>query len=123
MFGTRSVRHRKQKGGQVDTAPISLDAIEEFQVVIAPYDVRFGSFTGGGINAITRSGTNKFHGSVYGFGRNANYVGDAGFLDENAEFPEFTRYQYGLRIGGPIVENKLFFFLSGELTTRSSCIA
>ncbi|MCH7964287.1 MAG: carboxypeptidase regulatory-like domain-containing protein [Bacteroidetes bacterium] len=105
-------------GGQVNTAPISLDAIEEFQVVIAPYDVRFGSFTGGGINAITRSGTNKFHGSVYGFGRNQNYVGDAGFLDENKEFPEFTRYQYGLRIGGPLVENKLFFFLSGELTTR-----
>ena len=105
-------------GGQVDTAPISLDAIDEFQVVIAPYDVRFGSFTGGGINAITRSGTNKIHGSLYGFGRNQNYVGDAGFLDENKEFPEFTRYQYGLRLGGPIVENELFFFISGELTTR-----
>ncbi|RLC75132.1 MAG: TonB-dependent receptor, partial [Chloroflexi bacterium] len=105
-------------GGQVNTAPISLDAIEEFQVVIAPYDIRFGSFTGGGINAITRSGTNKFHGSVYGFGRNESLVGDAGFLDEDKEFPEFKNYQYGLRIGGPIMENELFFFLSGELTTR-----
>ncbi len=105
-------------GGQVNTAPISLDAIEEFQVVIAPYDVRFGSFTGGGINAITRSGTNKFHSSVYGFGRNENFVGNAGFLDENKEFPEFKNYIYGFRIGGPIIENKLFFFVSGELTTR-----
>jgi len=112
-------------GGQVNTAPISLDAIEEFQVVIAPYDVRFGSFTGGGINAITRSGTNKFHGSVYGFGRNENIVGSAGFIEndpatttDESAFPEFKNYQYGLRIGGPIIENKLFFFLSGELVIR-----
>jgi len=105
-------------GGQVNTAPISLDAIEEFQVVIAPYDVRFGSFTGGGINAITKSGTNKFHGSAYGFGRNESFVGDAGFLDEDKEFPEFSEYAYGLNLGGPIIKNEMFFFLSGEMTTH-----
>lgn len=61
-------------GGQAKINPISLDAIEEFKVVIAPFDVRMSSFTGGGINAITRSGTNKYSGSVYGFGRNQSFV-------------------------------------------------
>jgi hypothetical protein len=106
-------------GGQVNTAPISLDAIQEFQVVIAPYDVRMGGFTGGGINAITKSGTNKFSGSVYGFGRNESLVGNAGFLDDNKEFAEFSEYQYGINVGGPIIKNELFFFVSGELTERS----
>jgi outer membrane receptor protein involved in Fe transport len=106
-------------GGQVNTSPISLDAIEEFQVVIAPYDVRFSGFTGGGINAITKSGTNKFHASIYGFGRNESFVGDAGWLDENSEFSEFSEYQYGLNIGGPVIKDKLFFFISGELSTRN----
>ena len=112
-------------GGQVNVAPISLDAIEEFQVVIAPFDVRFGGFTGGGINAITKSGTNKFHGTVYGFGRNEDLIGSAGFIDndpttttDESAFPEFSEYQYGLTIGGPIVKDEIFFFLSGELTTR-----
>lgn len=105
-------------GGQVNTAPISLDAIDEFQIVVAPYDIRFGSFTGGGINAITRSGTNQFQGSVYGFGRNEDLIGNAGFLDADKEFPEFKEYQTGLRLGGPIMKDKVFFFLSGELTRR-----
>lgn len=105
-------------GGQVNTTPISLDAIEEFQVVVAPYDIRYSGFTGGGINAITRSGTNKFHASVFGFGRNESLIGDAGFLDENKEFPEFTEFQTGFRLGGPIVKDKFHFFVSGELTRR-----
>ncbi|MFC2102889.1 TonB-dependent receptor domain-containing protein [Bacteroidota bacterium] len=109
-------------GGQVNTAPISINAIQEFQVVIAPYDVRFGSFTGGGINAITKSGTNTFHGSAYGFGRNESFVGDAGFLDEDPEFAEFTEYAYGLNLGGPIIKDKMFFFLSGELLTHDQPI-
>ncbi len=112
-------------GGQTNTTPISLDAIQEFQVVIAPYDVRLGGFTGGGINAITRGGSNTFHGSIYGYGRNENFVGKAGFKEDNPattvneqEFAEFKEYQTGLRLGGPIVKDKVFFFVNGELGRR-----
>lgn len=106
-------------GGQAFTNPISLDAIQEFQVVIAPYDVRYGGFTGGGVNAITRAGTNNFSGSAYYFGRNQNFVGispDA----LRAKLSKFTEYQTGFRIGGPILKDKMFFFLNGELTKRNS---
>jgi hypothetical protein len=107
-------------GGQTGTNPISVDAIQEFQVVIAPYDVRYGGFTGGGLNAITRSGTNKWSGSIYGFGRNESLVGDAGFINAPADpkYPDFKEYQYGLRLGGPIIQDELFFFVNGEMTSR-----
>lgn len=106
-------------GGQTGTTPISLDAIDQFQVVVAPYDVRFGGFTGGGINAITKSGTNKYHATVYGFGRNENFIGDGGFLEKNEAYPEFKEYQTGLSVGGPIIKDKLFFFVNGEIGRRS----
>ncbi|MFZ1517441.1 MAG: carboxypeptidase regulatory-like domain-containing protein, partial [Ignavibacteriaceae bacterium] len=105
-------------GGQTNTNPVSLDAIQEFQVVVAPYDVKYGGFTGGGINAITRSGTNQFRGSIFGFGRNESLVGNAGFKETDQEYPEFKEYQYGFRLGGPIVKDKLFFFVNGEMTQR-----
>jgi hypothetical protein len=60
-------------GGQSNTNPISLDAIREFQVNVAPFDVKMSGFTGGGINAITRSGTNNYSGSVYFYGRNESW--------------------------------------------------
>jgi len=104
-------------GGQTFTNPISLDAISEFQVVIAPYDVRQSGFTGGGINAITRSGTNNLSGSVYFYGRNQDLVGkykDNGVTSKAVD--EFKDYQYGFRVGGPILRDKLFFFVNGELT-------
>lgn len=110
-------------GGQTGTNPISLDAIQEFNVVVAPYDVRYGGFTGGGINAITRSGSNEFSGSVFGFGRNESFVGDAGFKETEKEFAEFSEYQYGARFGGPILKDKVFFFLNGEMTTLDKPIA
>jgi len=105
-------------GGQSGTNPISLDAISEFQVVIAPYDVRQSGFTGGGINAITRSGTNQYHGSIYGFGRNQNLSGQyKGYTDvKTKKMDEFKDYQFGFRAGGPIIEDKLFFFVNGEKT-------
>jgi hypothetical protein len=105
-------------GGQSGTNPISLDAIDQFQVVIAPYDVKYGGFTGGGINAITRSGTNKWTGSVFGYGRNESLVGNAGFKETDKEYPEFKEYAAGFRLGGPIVKDKLFFFINGEITAR-----
>ena len=99
-------------GGQANTTAISLDAIQEFQVVIAPYDITYGNFTGAGINAVTRSGTNKFDGSVYLFSRNENTLGDDPI--SGAKTAEFKNKQYGARIGGPIIKNKLFFFLNAE---------
>lgn len=102
-------------GGQAGTQPISLDAIQEIQVVIAPYDVKQGNFTGGGINAITRSGTNQFSGSVYGFGRNEDIIGKA-VEGPREKADEFKNYQYGVRIGGPIIRDKLFFFTNYDAT-------
>ena len=104
-------------GGTAGTAPISLDAIQEFQLVIAPYDVRQGGFTGSGLNAITRNGTNQFKGSAYFFGRNQDFVGKG---PDQTKYGTFSENQYGIRLGGPIVKDKLFFFVSGELGNRST---
>ena len=104
-------------GGQTDAQPISLDAIDQIQVVVSPYDVRQGGFTGGGLNAVTRSGSNEFHGSVYGSKRNESYVGDGPF---NKPIAEFKEDQYGFRLGGPIIHDQLFFFLNGERNRKSS---
>ena len=95
--------------------PISLDAIEEAQVVISPYDVRQTNFVGGGVNAITKSGTNTFKGSAYIYHRNENMRGDvaAGQLDASARDKDRTT-TYGFTLGGPIVKNKLFFFVNFE---------
>jgi hypothetical protein len=98
--------------------PISLDAIEEIQVVIAPFDVRQTNFIGGGINAITKSGTNKFKGSAYTYFTNQNMrgnkIGDVDFGDRDKE----SRQTYGVTLGGPIIKNKLFFFVNGEYELR-----
>lgn len=107
-------------GGQAGIEPISLDAIEEFQINIAPYDVRESGFTGGGINAITKSGTNKFTGSAYYYGNNAKLVGEnEPVTNTKAKIADYTDYQVGFTLGGPIVRNKLFFFVNGELTRKS----
>ena len=96
-------------GGQTGIEPISLDAIEEFQINIAPYDVRQGGFTGGGINAVTKSGTNTFHGSAYYFGNNQSLVGQNNPADDSkAAYPDYKDYQAGFTLGGPIIKNKLF---------------
>lgn len=94
--------------------PISLDAIEEVQVVIAPFDVRQTNFIGGGINAITKSGTNKFSGSAYTYLTNQNMRGNAiGDVDFGTRSEE-SKNVYGITLGGPIIKNKLFFFVNGE---------
>lgn len=99
-------------------SPISLDAIEEVQVVIAPFDVRQTNFIGGGINAITKSGTNRFKGSAYTYFNNqdmrGNRIGDVQFGDRDDQ----SKTIYGMTLGGPIVKNKLFFFVNGETEKR-----
>lgn len=109
-------------GGQVGERPISLEAIKEFQILIAPFDVRQGGFTGGLVNAITKSGTNEFHGSLYGFGQNESFTRDSvdrGPLGFDVQ-TKFHEYQYGGTIGGPIIRNRLQFFASVDLKRRSS---
>jgi hypothetical protein len=108
--------------GQSNVTPISLDAIEEFQLVISPYDVRQSGFTGAGINAITRSGTNQFTGSVFYYGRNEGFAGKTPTEVDSLKkkLADFSDYQIGGRVGGPIIENSLFFFANGELTRFKS---
>lgn len=104
-------------GGQTGIEPISLDAIEEFQINIAPYDVRESGFTGGGINAVTKSGTNKFKGSLYFFGNNQKFVGKNEPISDTVKpVATYKDYQTGFTVSGPIVKNKLFFFINGEMT-------
>ncbi|WP_223648551.1 carboxypeptidase-like regulatory domain-containing protein [Hymenobacter psoromatis] len=105
-------------GGQANAQPISLDAIDQIQVSIAPYDVRQGSFTGANVNAVTRSGTNKVSASVYGFYRDQKYVGKQ-IADVNNPVPTFNLKNFGFRVGGPIIKDKLFFFLNAERELRT----
>ena len=94
--------------------PISLDAIEEIQVVVSPYDVRQSNFIGGGINAITKSGTNKFKGSAYAYHKNQNMRGNTVAGLELGDRPIESNTTYGATFGGPIIKNKLFFFANFE---------
>ncbi|MDY0104810.1 MAG: carboxypeptidase regulatory-like domain-containing protein, partial [Lentimicrobium sp.] len=97
-------------------SPISIEAIEELQVVIAPYDVRQTNFIGGGVNAITKSGTNTFKGSAYIFHRNENLRGDAVDGQQISGARDKDRNtNYGLTLSGPIIKNKLFFFVNAEM--------
>ena len=98
--------------------PISIDAIEEMQVVISPYDVRQTNFIGGGVNAITKSGTNTFKGSAYVYHRNENMRGNMAAGQEVAGARDKDRNTtYGFTLGGPIIKNKLFFFVNAEYST------
>ncbi|HEX8327374.1 MAG TPA: TonB-dependent receptor [Hymenobacter sp.] len=94
-------------------SPISLDAIEEISVNVTPFDVRQSGFVGAAINAVTRAGTNEFSGSAYGYFRNQNYRGNK-VGDQEVVLQDQRFYQYGFRLGGPILKNKLFFFANFE---------
>ena len=102
-------------------SPISIDAIEEMQVVISPYDVRQTNFIGGGVNAITKSGTNKFIGTAYVYHRNENMRGNqvAGVEVSGARDRD-RNTTYGFTLGGPIIKNKLFFFVNAEYAQTPS---
>ncbi|RAJ06918.1 carboxypeptidase family protein [Chitinophaga skermanii] len=107
-----------QPGSSTRTNPVSLDAIQDVQVLLAPFDVKVGNFLGGSINAVTRSGTNTVHGSVYGYGRTAFMIGKDKAGDGSKLPSDFHDYQAGVRVGFPIIKNKLFFFTNEEITRR-----
>lgn len=105
-------------GSGTRTNPYSLDVIQEVQVQLAPYDVKLGNFTGGSVNAVTKSGTNDFHGSVYGYGRNQALIGKSVDGVRTKIGTDFHDYQFGATIGGPIIKNKAFFIVNYEQTRR-----
>jgi hypothetical protein len=98
-----------QPGSQANAKSIPLDAVKEYQVLLSPYDVRQGNFGGLLINAVTKSGTNELHGTVYANTRNQNLSRSQSYLTD------FSQQQYSGSLGGPIVKDKLFFFVTGEL--------
>ena len=103
--------------------PISIDAIEELQVVISPYDVRQTNFIGGGINAITKSGTNTFRGTAYVYHKNENMQGDSVYGEQITGARAVNRSTtYGFTLGGPIIKNKLFFFVNAEYSKIPSVV-
>ncbi len=104
-------------GGQSAANPISLDAIEQIQVSLSPFDVRQAGFTGAGINLVTRSGSNELSGSAFYFFRNEDLTGGK-VSGEDIIVPDLNVSQYGFRLGGPIVKDKLFFFVNGEFERR-----
>ncbi|MEP7164072.1 MAG: TonB-dependent receptor [Ferruginibacter sp.] len=115
VFG---VSDQATNGGRAGTPPISIDAIDQIVVQISPYDAALGNFTGGAINAITKSGTNNFHGSAYYIFRNEDLAGKTpGRLPDSVKRIKLTPFKnktYGFTLGGPIMKNKAFFFLNVE---------
>ncbi len=107
-----------QAGGRTGSTAISLDAIEELQVNVAPFDVRQSGFVGSGINAVTRSGTNEFSGSVYFNNRSDAFFGTKA-AGQTATIGDFSENIIGARIGGPILKNKAFFFVNAEIVNRT----
>lgn len=98
-------------GGQTQAQPISLDAVQELQLVTSSYDVRQGGFTGGSLNVITKSGTNDWSGSVYAYYADDSFVGDN---DDLGQLGTFEDEEYGFTLGGKIVQDKAFFFVNYE---------
>jgi len=118
VFGLSS---QGTNGGQTGTSPFSIDIIDQLQVVLSPYDVSLGGFAGGGINAVTKSGTNEFKGTAYYFTQNENFVGKTNESQtdrtnsDRTEVAPFTQKTYGASLGGPIMKDKAFFFVNAEI--------
>lgn len=112
LFGLGSTG---QPGGQAAAKSISLEAVKEYQVVLSPYDVTQGNFTGALINAITKSGTNDLHGSAYFYFYNQNLAQNIPFIRQS----QLSVKQYGLSLGGPIIKDKVHFFIAPEWQDRS----
>ena len=105
-------------GGQSDAEPISPDAIEQYQVSSAPFDVTQAGFTGASVNAVTKSGTNDYHGTAYGFFRNQSLTGSK-VKGADIFVPDLSQFQAGFSLGGKIIQDKLFFFANLEIDRRS----
>jgi outer membrane receptor for ferrienterochelin and colicin len=108
-----------QPGGQISAKAISIDAVKEYQILLAPYDVRQGNFGGMLLNAVTKSGTNNLHGSAFEYYRNQDYGRDVPTLRAT----EFNRKQLGFTLGGPIIRDKLHFFTANEWQRESSPVS
>lgn len=104
-------------GALSKTQPISLDAVGEIQVALSPYDVKLGNFTGGSLNVVTKSGTNVWETSIYGFGRNAMSTGRSATSDRT-KIDQFYDLQSGFRVGGALKKDKLFLFVNAEVGRR-----
>lgn len=109
LFGLGSTG---QPGGQANGKSIGIESVKEYQVLLAPFDVRQGNFAGALINAVTKSGTNEFHGSLVGVSRNQGLTRSQPYINK------FEQSQYGFSVGGPIIKDKAFFFLNPEWQVR-----
>lgn len=105
-----------QPGAQVNAKSVGLEAVKEFQIVLAPFDVRQGNFGGLLLNAVTKSGTNDFQGSAFWFYRDEKFSADTSVTRATP----FDRTQYGFSLGGPIIKDKLHFFITPEFQTENS---
>lgn len=110
-------------GGQIGISPFSIDIIDQFNINVSPFDVKQGGFAGGAINAVTRRGSNEIEGSAYYFFRNQSLAGKTPTDDPKVErkrLSDFASQTYGVRIGGPIIKNKLFYFFNTEIQRDNS---
>lgn len=106
----RQIGSNAVMGGARGGKAMPLDALKEYQVLLTPYDARYGDFAGLLVNAVTKSGTNEFHGSAFGYLRNEELARSSGFLAGST----YDRRQYGFTLGGPVVRNRVHFFAATE---------
>lgn len=111
LFGLGSTG---QPGGQASGKSIGLESVKEYQVLLTPFDVRQGNFAGLLVNAVTKSGTNEFHGTAFGLTRNQGLTRTQPYINK------YDQSQYGFSVGGPIIKDKAFFFINPEFQTRST---
>jgi hypothetical protein len=116
-------------GGNSGAKPISLEAVQEFVVQVAPFDVRQGNFAGGLVNAITKSGTNDFHGGLFGYYQNKAFTRtydtptSTGYRDTPFSYSDYNTTQFGAFVGGPIIKDKAHFFIATDLQVKQASLA
>lgn len=111
LFGLGSTG---QPGGQAGGKSIGIESVKEYQILLSPFDVRQGNFAGLLVNAVTKSGTNDIHGSAYAYGRNQSFTRSQPYIND------FSQQQYGFTLGGPIVKDKVLFFINPEFQHQST---